>query len=220
MRGQVRPRTTLVVALLAAVLALAACGGDGDGSATQATEEERAFLQAMVPHHESAVRMAEMARDLGEHPQVRQLARTIVRAQASEIRQMRDIHERLFGGPLKPNQRAHERLGLSAAEAGMSHDGEDMLGNGAAPFDRAFIDAMVPHHQGAIRMADAVLADDPDGEIAELAQSIVSAQASEIERMNAWRMAWYGAPSPAGGVPADDARSGGDMDEGGGHEGH
>jgi uncharacterized protein (DUF305 family) len=36
-----------------------------------------------------------------------------------------------------------------------------------------------------------------------LAESILGAQAREIENMNAWRERWYGAPSPAGGVPAD-----------------
>jgi uncharacterized protein (DUF305 family) len=227
--GQVRTRMmstrsprlgVVVVPLIAAALVLAACGGEDDGSAAGATDREQAFLQAMVPHHESAVKMAEMARDLGEHPRVRQLARAIIRTQRAEIGRMRTIHERLFGGPLKADETAHERLGLSAAAAGMSHEGEDELGTGAAPFDRAFIDAMVPHHQGAIRMADAVLADDPDDEIADLAGSIVAAQSSEIERMNSWRMAWYDAPSPAGGVPAGDAPSGGEMGEGEGHDGH
>ncbi len=42
-----------------------------------------------------------------------------------------------------------------------------------------------------------------DEELKELAGSIVETQSKEIEDMNDWREDWYGAPSPAGGVPAE-----------------
>jgi uncharacterized protein (DUF305 family) len=44
----------------------------------------------------------------------------------------------------------------------------------------------------------------------------VSAQSREIREMNRWRRQWYGAPSPAGGVPEE----GEAMGSGGEHEGH
>jgi uncharacterized protein (DUF305 family) len=220
-RGGVPLRPVAVVGLLGAIWFLASCGGgDDEVTGSRPPDRDRAFLQAMVPHHESALEMAETARDLGEHPQVRRLASGIMRTQEGEIRRMRAIHERLFDEELRPDERAHERMGLSAVEAGMSHDGEDMLDAGRAPFDRAFIDAMVPHHQGAIRMARAALAHDGEPQIHSLAESIIAAQATEIEQMNAWRAAWYGAPSPAGGVPAAKAPAGGDMSEGEEHGGH
>jgi uncharacterized protein (DUF305 family) len=90
-------------------------------------------------------------------------------------------------------------LGLTMDEMGMSMEGPDLAT--AKPFDRAFIDAMVPHHQGAIRMARAQLARGEDRELLTLAAAIVTAQEREIRRMNAWRTRWYGAASPAGGVP-------------------
>jgi hypothetical protein len=50
-------------------------------------------------------------------------------------------------------------------------------------------------------------------ELKELAESIIDAQAKEIDEMNTWRVEWFGAVSPAGGVPAEedggDERSGG-----------
>jgi uncharacterized protein (DUF305 family) len=61
---------------------------------------------------------------------------------------------------------------------------------------------MIPHHQGAILMAQVVLERGSDGEIQELAEAIIAAQSREIEQMNEWRERWYGARSPAGGVPA------------------
>jgi uncharacterized protein (DUF305 family) len=73
----------------------------------------------------------------------------------------------------------------------------------AKPFDRAFIDAMVPHHQGAIRMARAELARGKSATLHKIAEDIVAAQSREIHEMNDWRTSWYGKLSPAGGVPSD-----------------
>jgi uncharacterized protein (DUF305 family) len=59
------------------------------------------------------------------------------------------------------------------------------------PFDKAFIDAMIPHHQSAIYMAQVALEESKIPEIKELAKNIVSAQQEEIEQMMQWREAWY-----------------------------
>ncbi len=72
---------------------------------------------------------------------------------------------------------------------------------GAKPLDRAFFDMMIPHHQGAIRMARSELARGSDPKLKAIAKAIVAAQTKEIKQMNSWRAQWYGAPSPAGGVP-------------------
>lgn len=71
----------------------------------------------------------------------------------------------------------------------------------AKPFDRAFIDMMIPHHQGAIRMSRAELAKGSDPQLQTIAKGIITAQTNEITEMNSWRSKWFGAPSPAGGVP-------------------
>ena len=75
---------------------------------------------------------------------------------------------------------------------------------------------MVPHHQGAIRMAEAVLAVSEDGELRELAQRIVETQQREIEEMSAFRQQEYGEPVPqpgerggGGAAPAPDGHGGG-----------
>jgi hypothetical protein len=63
---------------------------------------------------------------------------------------------------------------------------------------------MIPHHQGAIRMARIELEQGEDDELTELATAIIAAQSHEIEEMNSWREQWYGAPSPGGGAPPED----------------
>jgi uncharacterized protein (DUF305 family) len=59
------------------------------------------------------------------------------------------------------------------------------------PFDESFIDAMIPHHQSAIEMAEVATEKSKNPRIKELAQNIVSAQQREIEQMKGWRREWY-----------------------------
>lgn len=74
--------------------------------------------------------------------------------------------------------------------------------NRAEPFndrDVAFASNMVPHHVGALEMAEVVLAKQGiPAEVQELAAQIEAAQQPEINQMNDWLKAW-GTPSMAGG---------------------
>ena len=157
---------------------------------------DRAFVAAMVPHHESAIEMAEIAQQRAQHSQISGLADEIVATQSVEIQNLSRIGERLGTG-----KSDHEALGLDAAAMGVDMDASSL--ESADPFDRAFIDMMIAHHQGAIRMAKVALAEGADAETRTLAENIIAAQSQEITEMNEWRTDWYGAASPAGGVPAE-----------------
>ena len=100
------------------------------------------------------------------------------------------------------SQGDHGSLGMEDHEMGM--DGEAMSLAGEKPFDRAFIDMMIPHHQGAIRMARIEMEAGEDPRLMEISEAIIDGQSQEIEDMNSWRMEWYGSESPAGGVPAEE----------------
>ena len=76
------------------------------------------------------------------------------------------------------------------------HDETDKL-SGADDFDKAFIVAMVPHHQGAITMARRLQVGGKNEELREMSRAIVVAQTAEIESMRAWYEDWYGEPMPA-----------------------
>ena len=58
-------------------------------------------------------------------------------------------------------------------------------------FDQAFLSEMIVHHQGAVVMAEAALRDANHQEIKDLAQGIITAQNSEIQKMQEWQTAWY-----------------------------
>jgi uncharacterized protein (DUF305 family) len=191
---------------LAVVLAVfvAACGGDDDDGGSDAADSEHtdgAFIAEMVPHHEAAIEMAELATTSGQHPEIKQLAQQIIASQGEEITQLDAAHQRLFDGPIGSED--HGDLGLSEEASGMAHDTAALEAAPPSQFDQVFIDMMIPHHQGAIRMSRIELESGGDPELKTLAQTIIDAQSAEIDEMNAWREQWYGAPSPAGGIPAE-----------------
>ena len=192
-----RTNMRLPVLLAATALALAACGSDDGtvGAEKGGNRTDRAFVAAMVPHHRSAVAMAKIARKRGKSRFVKQLADDIIRAQSTEIATMRREDEGLDIAGVEIGK-------LGVAEHQMGMDGDPAMLRDAKPFDRAFIDMMIPHHQGAIRMARVGMDKGADPELKTLAEDIIDDQTREIELMNAHRKEKFGSTSPAGGVPA------------------
>jgi uncharacterized protein (DUF305 family) len=205
-------RFTSAAALTVAV-ALAIPAGTGVAAPartanTTANATDRAFVREMIPHHKMAVEMAKMAKMHGDHAQIRTLAGKIITAQNAEIRTLTTVAASLGvtaakmpanGQMSAQTMRDLDTLGVTMSQSGMMMNMSDL--DGAKPFDRKFIDMMIPHHQGAIRMARAELAKGRNAKLRSIARAIVTAQAAEIRQMNSWRKAWYGKASPAGGVP-------------------
>ena len=162
----------------------------------EGAETDAAFAAAMIPHHESAIVMAELARAQAQHPEVERLAEDIIETQSAEIEELEAIIDRVGSGD-------PSALGVPEEMSGM-HVDIDALEQ-ARPFDRAFIDEMVVHHEGAIQMAEAELVSGSDDEALALADEIIAAQSREIEQMNAWRAEWYGGASSEGTLPPDEA---------------
>jgi uncharacterized protein (DUF305 family) len=203
---QIGAALATVAAVIGIVALISSSRDHGDSEeephAASAAQVDDDFSAQMVAHHELAIEMAEIAERRAEHPELQQLAGEIVAAQRGEISRMEAIHQRLFGGPTEGHE--HGDLGLSHAEMGMDMDAAEL--EGTEPFDRAFIDAMIPHHEGAIAMARIQREQGEDRELSEIAAAIIAAQTAEIAQMNRWREQWYGAPfraepAEAGGAP-------------------
>jgi uncharacterized protein (DUF305 family) len=157
-------------AVLAAV-ALPGCGGDGFTSSPAGRAADAAFIADMTAHHDAAIQMARLARHSAEHRPVRRLARDIVDAQKSELTIMRHIADHL-GDP--PVTAGGGHMGMSDAAMGMGMDPTTL--ENAKPFDRAFIDLMIPHHQGAIAMAEQHLHRGEHHNLRVMARRIIEAQ--------------------------------------------
>lgn len=189
----------LVLRSAAAVLSVAALGGVSSASGAMATKTDGAFSRQMQAHHSMAIQMAMMAAEEGEHKAIRATARNIVKRQRHEIDRLMRIAERRDIAPSATHGNMQTvddlaTLGLTRRKAGM-HMGMTGL-HGADPFDRKFIEMMVPHHEGALRMARAELKRGRVGDLRAIARSILEGQTDEIAQMNEWRAAWYSSPPP------------------------
>lgn len=80
-------------------------------------------------------------------------------------------------------------LGMSDMMAGMM---SGLSGKSGDAFDKAFIEEMVVHHEGAVDMAEAALQNANHQEIKDLANAIIEAQNGEIAQMRSWYKNWYG----------------------------
>jgi uncharacterized protein (DUF305 family) len=183
--------TKLAILVLAAVALLAAgCGGDdaaeeAGGQETVASGEvpfDKAFIDAMVPHHREAIEMAKAANDRGlTQADLRKIADDIIESQQREIDQMLAWREEWFGsrqlGPIQPDV-----LGVPESELGMEHGSADEIA-GAVDVEATFAQMMIPHHEGAITMAKAAEKRAQHDEVKELAAAIVAAQEREIETL-------------------------------------
>ncbi|MEK7165808.1 MAG: DUF305 domain-containing protein [Patescibacteria group bacterium] len=151
------------------------------------------FIEQMIPHHEDAITMANLALTRAEHSEIKTLANDIIKAQSEEIDQMKQWHKSWFGNQV-PNLNSSIGHG-----AGMMMRG-GMMGNetdiktleNAKPFDKEFIEQMIPHHQMAVMMAQMLLNSTDRSEMKQLAENIISAQTREINQMREWYRVWYG----------------------------
>lgn len=153
------------------------------------------FIDSMIPHHQGAVVMAQAAQRHSKHPEIQKLAADIIKAQDTEIAQMKQWRTAWY--PKAPSTPIawHSKMGHSMAmsEDQMKAMRMDMdLGSADADFDKRFIDAMIPHHEGAVVMANDAWQKSKRPEIQKLAQDIIGSQKNEIEQMQQWRKAWYG----------------------------
>ncbi len=190
-------KSLIVLPTGAAVLAacgssgMGGMGGMGTGTATPGMGSmgsgpyDQNFIDMMVAHHQAAIAMAKVAQRKGEHAELKRLAADIVSAQDGEIAQMKAWRKQWYGS----DQIATSTAGGMSGMGGMNVD----LGQleNAQPFDKAFIDNMIPHHESAIQMAKDARTKAQHQEIKDLAGQIIAAQQQEIDQMKAWRTQWF-----------------------------
>lgn len=134
------------------------------------------FAQMMIAHHEQAIEMCDLALKNTTNPEILDLAQTISDVQKLEVTTM------------------SEWLTAAGASDGHGHDMsmpgladattmDDLRTLTESAFDSLFLMTMIQHHEGAIVMADEVLASTMNDNVAALAQAVVSAQTLEIDAM-------------------------------------
>ncbi len=190
--------------------------GNPSGRRMMGTQMSQHFIEMMIPHHEAAVAMADLALNSAKRPEIKQLAESIKKDQTREIQQMRTWYKQWYGKEVPESA----DLGMMGSGQGMmgsnpqpgQSPGPGMQGNGmmnaemrrdmmgtnmdlealksAPDFDREFIRQMIPHHQMAVMMGRMILNSDRP-EISNLAESIIKSQTAEIAQMRQWYKVWY-----------------------------
>lgn len=178
-------RGFVAAAAVAAVLVVSGCSGQ-DAAAGRAGDI--AFAQQMIPHHEQALEMAEVALTKKTSPAIERLARDIRRAQEPEIVLMRQWladwgaaapdHAGEAGASAAADEHGHDMPGMATGDELMA-----LTEASGSEFDRVWLELMVAHHAGAIEMAEQVAGSTDDLEVRALADAVVTGQAAEIARM-------------------------------------
>ncbi|MER6974519.1 DUF305 domain-containing protein [Nocardioides sp. NPDC057767] len=183
-------RKALMAATLAAALVtLVACGSeDNSATSTDHNDADVTFAQQMIPHHQQAIEMAEIAETRAESQEVKDLAADIEAAQGPEIETMtgwleswgEDVPDEGMPGMDHGDMSSDEMTGMMSEE-----DMTELENASGAEFDQMFITMMIEHHEGAIEMAQTEQADGEFPDAKAMAADIETAQTEEIKTMQA-----------------------------------
>lgn len=166
---------------LASLLFLVSCSNQINGDKFSRTD--LMFADMMIPHHQQAIQMSELAIAISSNSEIISLARRIKAAQAPEIEQMKEWEDSGDSSHM-----GHEMMEdfdeSSTGMMGMLDEGEisELERAKGTEFDRLFLKGMIAHHEGAIGMAQMV-DDSKNKEAAELGKAIIKAQKAETLEM-------------------------------------
>jgi uncharacterized protein (DUF305 family) len=137
------------------------------------------FLQMMIPHHQQAIDISELALKVSKDSELRALATDIRDGQSAEIIKMKkwlsDAHADISMG--------HS---MGDSMGGMLTDDElaDLNAASGKNFDLLWLEGMTEHHEGAIHMSS-MIKDARNSEIRIFGENIVRDQSAQIEQMKA-----------------------------------
>jgi uncharacterized protein (DUF305 family) len=147
---------------------------------------EAGFARDMMVHHAQAVEMAEIVRDKGVSPEMETLATDIALTQQAQIGQLQGWLA-VWGLPMTGAEPAMSWMGhpTNGRMPGMATPEEIKALREAPPkeAEKLFLQLMIPHHQAAVPMAEAVLEETDRPEVRQLAGAIVASQKAEIAVM-------------------------------------
>ena len=156
------------------------------------------FVMMMIPHHQQAVEMADLAlSNSSASAFVRDLASRIKAGQQPEIDLMSSWLDQwgIAAGPAGSEQgidhSGHDMgdmSGMAMGDAGMpgmmtQEQMEELQSAKGADFNRLWLIMMIEHHEGALDMVQSVLQSTANDEVRSLAQAMATAQRAEIKQM-------------------------------------
>ena len=174
-----------------AVIAIAGCGSAKESNSLF-NDADVMFAQMMIPHHEQAIVLAEIAENptSGASPEVTSLAAQIKSAQGPEVELMKSFLTQWDEPVVDPGSMDHGSMDHGSMDHGSKMKGmlsvEELAKLSTLSgkvFDKEWMLAMIAHHEGAIEMARTVEQSGKNLEVQALAKTIISDQQVEIDQM-------------------------------------
>jgi uncharacterized protein (DUF305 family) len=155
-------------------------------------EIDRHFIEQMIPHHQGAIDMANIAIEKAQHQEIKELAEIIKKDQSEEIKQMKEWYRSWYGSDVPAYTISdYSMMGKGMMNSSMIGQAEIENLKNSQNFDKDFINEMIPHHRMAIMMANMVKNSANHKEIRDLANSIINSQGKEIGEMQYWYKSWF-----------------------------
>jgi len=172
------PRIAVIAAVAVVVVVAGVAVFRGNGTTNRPTHNaaDIMFAQMMIPHHEQAIDMAEMALNPSRHAseELRNLATEMKTAQSTEVATLTQLL-----GPWGESSAMHHHGDMM--DGMLTRDELAALAEQQGPaFDASWARAMISHHRGAIAMAQDVATSGVNRKVRQLARDMVKAQRNEI----------------------------------------
>jgi uncharacterized protein (DUF305 family) len=198
-RGVMPSRLARIVAVLgalAAALALSSCSSSESHHDAATTDDpvitgqpagfnadDLAFVKNMIPHHQQAIDLSAMVPERSTNPEVVAMAEQISVAQQPEINAMRVFLVQWNENP--QDDTSHGSAGGHAPMQGMVDDATmaKLATLQGQAFDTLWLESMIGHHQGAVEMAKAEVANGENIDVKSMAQTMIDTQQTEIGQM-------------------------------------
>lgn len=152
-------------------------GMNNSQSASDLEMNEYMFAEMMIPHHQQAVDMSDLALKKSTNPKILDLAQRIKSAQSSEIIQMQS-----WLGDKEANSMMSDHSGHSMGGMLTEEEFSKLESSSGVTFDTLFLEGMIVHHEGAIDMAQ-MIKDTTTQEVNEFGLNVVEVQSEEIREM-------------------------------------
>jgi uncharacterized protein (DUF305 family) len=162
---------------------VSACRRNSTSARARASEGDRAYIDAMVPHHQAGIMLADQAIQRANHQELKVFAADVRAEEAGEITLLQGWRTAWFDSASTPAP-----VPPADIPAG-------------ADFDLAWMRAMIAHHQQAIELSRLALRSNARGETDSLALHVIAQDTSEQRQLRAWAKQWYGVTLAR--VPAD-----------------
>ena len=168
-----RPLVWLGLAAIAGTLAATACGDS-------ARNADGAYITTAIRHDRVGVALASLAREAPVSPELRRFGRRLERRHGARVERLKEMHRRIFEADVPANP-THGSLGLTDSQLGLPADPYGI--DGERLTTRGWSALIELHHEGALRLAEALIDEGRDDELEALGRRAAAQTRRELQAL-------------------------------------